>query len=60
VVRAKLRRLREHYGYFTRAELGEVTPHRDPAEGWPVHDVSVLGLEPHPRETCASCRAVGR
>jgi hypothetical protein len=59
-VRPKLRQLRERHGYFTRAELGEVTPHHDPAEDWPVYDVLVLGLAPHPRDTCASCQAVGR
>lgn len=59
-VQAKLRCLREHYGYFTRAGLGEVTPHRDQAEDWPVYDALALGLIPHPREACAACQAVGR
>ena len=59
-VAAKLRRLREHCGYFTRGELGEATPHRDPAELWPVYDVVTLGLVPHPRDTCDACQAVGR
>ena len=58
-VAAKLRRLRWDLGYLTRAELGEVTPHHDPEAGWPVHDVMVLGLAPHPRETCRACQAVG-
>lgn len=26
---------------------------------WPGYDVRVLGLEPHPRETCERCQAVG-
>ncbi len=57
---AKLWRLRRRHGYFTRAELGESPPRRDPDAPWPVYDVMTLGLVPHPRETCASCKAVGR
>ena len=26
---------------------------------WGSYDVVTLGLAPHPRETCASCQAVG-
>jgi hypothetical protein len=58
-VPAKLRRLHWDRGYFTRADLGEITPHHDPEADWPVHDVLVLGLAPHPRETCGACQAVG-
>lgn len=56
---AKLRRLRDHHGYFTRTELGEAAPHRDPGEDWGGYDVVVLGLAPHPRGACTACRAVG-
>jgi hypothetical protein len=58
-VAAKLRRLRERHGYFTRAELGDPAPGRDPDEDWPSYDVVTLGLAPHPRETCPACQAVG-
>ncbi len=30
------------------------------ARAWGGYDVITLGLVPHPRETCASCQAVGR